>query len=144
MNITNKLMKSSLLLAISIASAACISIASAEKMAEPITELAKASITQAATKKASLTQPLEIKDLETAKKHLQGDTLKAVKKLDFSKVKLLLFTWQGSGQDKLNYTVAKSSPEQISFSFQRGLTRDLRSHTKLFVLRQDVSFVAPK
>jgi hypothetical protein len=55
---------------------------------------------------------------------------------------VLVFAWKGSGQDKIEYTVAESYPEQIQFVYQRGRTRDLRTHFKIFVLRANVKWSA--
>ena len=58
--------------------------------------------------------------------------------VDFEKQFLLVLAWQGSGGDRLNYTVAESFPEQIFFSMKRGLTRDLRPHMQVYALRSNV------
>jgi Membrane-bound lysozyme-inhibitor of c-type lysozyme len=58
--------------------------------------------------------------------------------VDFEKQFLLVFAWQGSGGDRLSYTVAESFPEQIFFSMKRGLTRDLRPHVHVYALRSNV------
>ena len=62
------------------------------------------------------------------------------KKVDFSKQTVLLFAWRGSGQDRIEYTVAESFPEQVHFSYRPGRTRDLRSHAKVYVLRSNVKW----
>ena len=63
-------------------------------------------------------------------------------KVDFSKQKVLVFAWRGSGQDRIVYEVLESFPEQIRFSYQRGRTRDLRPHLKVFAVRSDVKCIA--
>jgi len=62
------------------------------------------------------------------------------KAVDFKSHDLLVFAWQGSGGDKLEYTVAESYPEQVRFTLTRGLTKDLRTHTKLFAVRKNVKW----
>jgi hypothetical protein len=59
---------------------------------------------------------------------------------------VLVFAWQGSGGDKLEYAILESFPEQIPFSLRPGLTDDIRSHTRVFALRSNVkwSVKAPK
>ncbi len=68
---------------------------------------------------------------------------KLVDQVDFNKQQVLVFAWQGSGQDRLTFEVAESYPEQIFFRFKAGRTRDLRSHTQVFSLRANVSWTAP-
>lgn len=53
------------------------------------------------------------------------------KDVDFAKQQLLFFAWSGSGGDKL---LARVADGKVVFAYQRGLTRDLRGHMKLFVL----------
>lgn len=68
-------------------------------------------------------------------------TRKRIAKLvDFSEQSLLVVTWQGSGADKLEYTVAESSPERVTFTCKPGVTDDLKSHAKLYVMRKDVKW----
>ena len=59
------------------------------------------------------------------------------KKVNFKKEELLFFSWSGSGQDKLAYTVDKGEKGPlVLFHYQPGLTRDLRMHARLFALPQ--------
>ena len=113
------------------------------QISEPIEELEKASLTEAAMKEATVRAPVLIESKEAAKKYLSGDTLKKVQTLDFTKKKVIAFFWRGSGQDKLEYVVAESFPEQIMFSLKRGRTRDLRQHSKVYILRKNVSYNPP-
>jgi hypothetical protein len=92
-------------------------------------------------KDAAWNEPIVIKSTEDAAKHFGKDALEKLgKAVDFKKQVVLVFAWQGSGGDKLSYTVAESLPEQISFSLQRGLTRDLLSHTHVYALRSNVRY----
>lgn len=94
-----------------------------------------ASIFKAATRD----KPLVIKSVEDAAKHFSDDAIKTLKKeVDFDKQIVLVFSWRGSGQDKLGYSVLESFPEQIVFNFKRGRTKDLRPHTPVFALRSNV------
>jgi hypothetical protein len=90
-------------------------------------------------KDAAWNKPIVIKSAEEAAKHFGKDALETLgKEVDFKKQIVLVFAWQGSGGDKLSYTVAESLPEQIAFSLKRGLTRDLRSHSHVYALRSNV------
>ena len=87
--------------------------------------------------------PVELTSLEDAKKHFEGDALDQLKaKVDFGNQIVLVFAWRGSGQDKLDYVVMESFPEQIAFSYRPGRTRDLRPHVHVFALRSNVKWRA--
>ena len=90
---------------------------------------------------ANAKKPLEIRSAKEAAKHFDEDNLaKLKKKVDFAKQFVLVFTWRGSGQDRLKYAVAESYPEQIFFTYKRGRTRDLRQHIYVFALRSNVKW----
>ena len=92
-------------------------------------------------KTSSFNKPIVVKSKEEAAKHFGKDAVSAlVGAVDFKKQFVLVFAWRGSGGDRLNYNVAESFPEQISFSRQFGRTRDLRSHAKVFALRSNVKW----
>lgn len=85
--------------------------------------------------------PIVIKSSHDAAKYFQEDAIKTIaSQVDIEKQVLLLFVWHGSGQDKLDYQVAESCPEQITFFHKAGLTRDLRLHTRVFALRANVKW----
>ena len=87
--------------------------------------------------------PVELTSLEDAKKYFEGDALDQLKaKVDFGNQIVLVFAWRGSGQDKLDYVVMESFPEQIAFSYRPGRTRDLRPHVHVFALRTNVKWRA--
>ena len=43
-------------------------------------------------------------------------------------------------QDKLEYEILESFPEQIPFSLKPGATDDIRSHSHVFALRSNVKW----
>ena len=119
--------------------AACMmtGIASAQEPIVPIKAVPENSI----FKNSNFNKPIVVKSKEEAAKHFGKKAVASlVKAVDFKKQFVLIFAWRGSGGDQLNYTVAESFPEQISFSRQFGRTRDLRSHTKVFALRSNVKW----
>ena len=65
------------------------------------------------------------------------------KQVDFQQQVLLVFAWKGSGQDRLEFAVAESFPEQIFFSLKPGKTFDLREHVHLYAVRSNVKWSAP-
>ena len=92
-------------------------------------------------KNSNFNKPIVVKSKEEAAKHFGKEAVTAlVKAVDFKKQIVLVFAWRGSGGDRLNYSVAKSFPEQIYFSRQFGRTRDLRSHAKVFALPSNVKW----
>jgi hypothetical protein len=105
---------------------------------QPLTTLKPSSIP---AKDVSQKKPLVITTIEEAAKYFApADLDELKKKVDFKQQALLLFAWRGSGGDKMNHTVAESSPEQVFFSYQAGRTRDLRSHLYVYVVRSNVKW----
>ena len=62
-----------------------------------------------------------------------GDT----SKFDFKKEFLLVFSWAGSGQDKLTFGV---NDGKAAFFYAAGLTRDLRPHFYAYVLKNKTTW----
>jgi hypothetical protein len=105
----------------------------------PIRELQGITANESAFNVSGSTKPLVLKSEKDATDYFSKEDLaKLTKQVDFKSQIVLLFAWQGSGQDKLDYTVAESYPEQIKFSFTPGRTKDLRTHMNLYVLRSNV------
>jgi hypothetical protein len=108
---------------------------------DPITELKDLSAEEAVFKGASRTKPVVLKSLKNGAKYFGKEALAKISKaVDFEKQSVLLFAWKGSGQDRLQYVVKESFPEQIVFSHKLGRTKDLRSHVKVYVLRSGVKW----
>ncbi len=90
---------------------------------------------------ASRTEPLVIKSKEQAAEQFGPQALAKLEEVvDFDEQFVLVFAWRGSGQDKLDYLVAESFPEQITFNYTPGRTRDLRPHVYIFALRNNVTW----
>lgn len=82
-------------------------------------------------------EPTVIKSAEElAKDPVLKDAADDIKKsVDFTKEKLLVFAWSGSGQDKVTVTgETKDGKTALTVEYTRGFTRDLRSHVKLFIV----------
>lgn len=59
------------------------------------------------------------------------------KQVNFRKQDLLVFSWGGSGQDKLTARIASEEGKgKIAFEYQAGFTRDFRPHSHLFAIRK--------
>ncbi|MCG8586958.1 MAG: hypothetical protein MI757_19815 [Pirellulales bacterium] len=119
----------------------CSSLATAALAAvlPPIEKVDGVVPARAAFDDAKRDRPIEVRSKDDAAKYFGDDDLKKLlEKVNFEKQFVLVFAWRGSGRDRLEYTVAESFPEQIFFTIKRGLTRDLRSHTAVYVLRSNV------
>jgi len=105
---------------------------------EPIVELDLLP-EQSRLQAAAWNKPIIITSMQQAGGLFEQAALGALgRQVDFNKQFLLVFAWQGSGGDRLGYTVAESFPEQVFFSMRRGLTRDLRQHAHVYALRSNV------
>lgn len=59
------------------------------------------------------------------------------KEVDFKKEYVVVFSWSGSGGDRITLS---SEGKKATFSKNRGLTRDLRSHFKVFALPKGFTY----
>jgi len=100
----------------------------------PFTELQAPELGEA---KGDVRKPTEIGSAEELEKAIPDAEARAAiaKQIDFKQSKLLWFQWAGSGGDKLT-AEAKVIDKKgvVVFSMQRGRTRDLRQHHKLFAV----------
>ena len=120
--------------------AAAFMMAGVANALEPIVPI-KTIPQKSVFKNSAFNKPIVLKSKEEATKHFGKEAVATLgKAVDFKKQFVLVFAWRGSGGDQLNYTVAESFPEQITFSRQFGRTRDLRSHAKVFALRSNVKW----
>jgi len=107
----------------------------------PINDIENVRAQPSIFKAASRSKPLVIRSADAAAGHFSDDAVAALKrKLDFKQQFVLVFAWRGSGQDRLRYDVAESFPEQVSFRYKPGRTRDLRPHVYIFALRSNVTW----
>ena len=96
-------------------------------------------------KAAGRSKPLIIRSEKEAGEHFADAAVATLKRqVDFRQQIVLVFAWRGSGQDRLAYRVAESYPEQVFFTFRRGRTRDLRPHVRVYAVRSNVTWRAPK
>ena len=120
----------------------------AEDKPVPLTALDLKEIATVQPKEGDVTKPTEIKTAdELAKSPLFGagaaDKLK--KHVDFSKEKLVVFTWSGSGRDSVaGATLTEDKKLTARFLYTPGATRDLRQHFKAFVVPKDAEVKAEK
>jgi hypothetical protein len=91
-------------------------------------------------------KPLEIlkrKDLKAI--FGKGKDMMVLRKgVDFEKQKVLLFRWNGSGKDSLSPKAEpdpkKPNQPHVVFHYNPGLTKDLRFHSKLYLLPQNATW----
>ncbi len=118
-----------------------ISFAQPEASIRPIKALKDITPKRIVFDEAGKKTPIVIRSESDAEKYLVPDELKKLgKQVNFGKQIVLVFAWRGSGQDRLEYSVLESFPEQIVFSFKPGRTRDLRPHVRVFALRANVKW----
>lgn len=121
----------------------CLGMAEAfaQTLLPPIIALDKVRPEETAIANPDWRVPIQVRSEQDAGKYFTGNALKTlIKQVDFQKQFVLVLAWKGSGQDRLEYTVAESFPEQITFSMAPGKTFDLRSHAKVFALRANVKW----
>ncbi len=86
-------------------------------------------------------KPIVLRSETEAGKYFDEAAVAALKKqVDFKRQIVVIFAWQGSGQDRLDIAIAESFPEQVSFALQPGKTRDLRTHLEIYALRSNVKW----
>jgi hypothetical protein len=92
-------------------------------------------------------KPVEIKTAEElAKSAAFADDASrdAVKKqMDFSKEKLVVFAWSGSGQDRIAGELDKDG-KAATFAYTAGFTDDLRRHALVFTVPKDAAVKVAK
>ena len=109
---------------------------------EPIVEIVDVQPKASAFLFDGASKPVVIYSVDEITKYFDAKNSANLKsKVDFSQQEVLVLAWRGSGQDRLEYEVLESFPEQIRFSYRRGRTRDLRQHFKIFVVRSDVKCI---
>ncbi len=107
----------------------------------PIFEVGRIEPERSAFLPRGWARPQVLESSEDAKKFFDAQAAaKLVAQVDFEKQLVLLFAWRGSGQDQLEYTVAESYPEQVTFRYVPGRTRDLRPHVSIYALRKNVTW----
>ena len=85
---------------------------------EPIVEI-KVTPEKSVFKNSAWNKPIVIKSQDEAAKHFAKDALETItRKVDFKKQIVLVFAWQGSSGDRLEFKILESFPEQIPFSLR--------------------------
>jgi hypothetical protein len=105
---------------------------------------AEVTVEKIEIKPGAFNAPTVVADAEGLAKLVPDEVARAViaKQIDFKTHKLVIFVWQGSGQDGIDVAVLESSPEQLVFTKKPGRTRDLRTHIKAYAVRNDVKYTA--
>ena len=104
----------------------------------PVTRVDAIAVKPLAFEAASHKHPLSIRSAKEAAAYFPAPDLARLRReVDFSRQVVLLFAWRGSGQDRLEPLEQTSPPGAVVFAYTPGLTRDLRAHHQVFVLRAD-------
>lgn len=61
------------------------------------------------------------------------------KQVDFNADQLVLFRWAGSGQDTITHAAQVKEGLEVTFQYRPGLTRDLRTHARLFAVAKNAT-----
>lgn len=92
--------------------------------------------------KSSAEDFIELTSEKEALEYFTEAELKLIKKsIDFKKQKLLVLAWKGSGADRINVDILESFPEQLVFSYKRGMTRDIKPHFKIFAVAKRITSI---
>ena len=94
-------------------------------------------------KEAKPGQPVKIASKEDLAKALEDKDAQGAlaKEIDFDKEFALVFTWSGSGGDRL---VANVEKDTVMFSIRRGRTKDLRGHARVYALAEGTKWEMAK
>jgi hypothetical protein len=119
--------------------AAC---ATGAEVKAPCVEVAVDKADKLDIKPGKFTAPSEITTADELAKFVEDEPTRTRlgKLVDFKTQKLVIFSWQGSGQDSVDVRVMESFPEQLVFTLKPGGTRDLRTHLKIYAVRNDVKY----
>ena len=109
----------------------------------PVKELERPTPQPSAFDGATWKKPVVLRSAKDGAKYFSEEELaKLSRQVDFAQQFVLVFVWRGSGQDRLESVVAESFPEQVSFKYRPGRTRDLRPHVHAYALRANVKWSA--
>ena len=109
-----------------------------------IKELKKIKPKEVVFRDATRVKPVVIANKKAASKYFEKeDVAKRLKGIDFKKQVLFVFAWRGSGQDEMSYNLKKDTSDEsnageVEFTYRPGRTRDLRPHTKVYAIEDDV------
>lgn len=93
-------------------------------------------------KPTTVKTPTVITAADEAAKLFDDDSLALIKKsVNFDKEKLLVFSWAGSGGDRIRPEMEKKDGKAtVVFHYKAGLTDDVRRHFHVFVLPKDAAW----
>ena len=80
-----------------------------------------------------LKAPIVIGSMEDAAKYLTRASMEKIE-VDFNTHQLVVFAWQGSGQDRLNGHLSRAEGAAAQFYYHPGRTEDLRTHSTVYTM----------
>lgn len=83
-----------------------------------------------------LNAPIVLKSMEDALKHLTRASMEKID-VDFEKQQIVIFAWQGSGQDRLEGYLSPSKGAAANFQYNLGQTKDLKTHSAVYAMPKD-------
>jgi len=89
-----------------------------------------------------VTKPTVVKNAKELAKVMSDEKEldRVTKEVNWDKQYLLVFSWGGSGGDKLTSETAKVKENEVVFKYMPGLTRDFRMHMRLYAVRNGVTW----
>ena len=113
-----------------------------KKKPEPVVAIEREAADDFGKITGKATEPVVVTTEKELDKAIADETTRTriAKLVDFKTQKLLIFAWQGSGQDKLSVATLESEPVQLAFTVERGRTKDLRSHLKLYAIGSTLKY----
>ena len=96
---------------------------------------------EAKTALDKLKAPIVLGSLEDALKHLTRASMERIAgSVDFDKQQVVIFAWQGSGQDRLSGHVAPGKVAEARLHYSPGRTEDLRTHTSIYAMPKGIKW----
>ena len=93
---------------------------------------------EARTTVDKLKVPIIVQSMEEANKRLTRASMeKLADFVDFKDQQVVVFAWQGSGQDRLNCFLLNSPNPIAQVQYNPGFTRDLRTHCIIYSMPKD-------
>lgn len=86
-----------------------------------------------------LNAPVVLISADEASKYFKKDVVaKWAKKINFDKQMIFVWSWRGSGQDRMEPYISQADPKKVLFYNEQGSTKDLSEHLYVYAVRKDI------
>ena len=87
----------------------------------------------------SLNAPVVLISADEASKYFKKDVVaKWAKKINFDKQMIFVWSWRGSGQDRMEPYISQANPKKVLFYNEQGSTKDFSEHLYVYAVRKDI------